>query len=129
VCYEDFKRKILGLTTPLDLLMYKRASFAYELEVRAIIESLLTLRTVPAGVSPFLSPYGLSTSPGDLEVLRTAAASTPEGVVVRVDLEELIQDAYVSPGTPDWYLDVVRSVCDRYGLARTPVRSSMDDLA
>jgi hypothetical protein len=47
------------------------------------------------------------------------------GLYVPVDIEKLVNEIYVSPTSPDWFLEVVSAVCDKFSLKRAPVRSDL----
>src|SRR5438477_11111373 len=67
---------------------YKRLSYAHEREVRAMMLHF----EIPDLVPP------------------------DTGMNVECDLSALIQGVYVSPESPSWFADVVRSVMTKYGL-------------
>jgi hypothetical protein len=80
-------------------LFYKRKSFEHEAEMRAI------LIASPGG--PF--------SPNE------------NGLDILVDLETLIDQIYVGPGSPDWFLDLVKSTSLKFGIKKEIIRTSLDD--
>jgi hypothetical protein len=50
---------------------------------------------------------------------------SPPGLVVPVDLEVLVDAIRVSPSAPEWFSDLVKSVCDRYGREKPVVQFSL----
>ncbi len=98
VKYLDYATESWGEPHPLHPIFHKRTSFAHEREVRAVVIN-------PIGVDPRYTT----------------------GVLVPVDLQELIQQVYVSPKAEAWYRDTVQSVCRQYGLPLTPVQSTLYD--
>jgi hypothetical protein len=44
------------------------------------------------------------------------AEEPPEGIFVRVDLDRLVRDVFVSPEQPKWFADVVIDVVGKYGI-------------
>ena len=49
----------------------------------------------------------------------------PPGYPVECELEELIQKAYVSPTSPDWFLGLVSRMCSQFGVRAGVVRSDL----
>jgi hypothetical protein len=98
--YVDYD---LAITPPYHRrCFYKRKSFEHEREVRALIyrePDTITLESIPT--------YALF---GD-------------GLYVPVDITQLLEAVYVSPTSPPWFADVVRSVVARYGF-EFPVQQS-----
>jgi Protein of unknown function (DUF2971) len=63
----------------------------------------------------------------ELRALTRADDADAAGVYVGVDLDELVEGVVLAPGTPEWVLDVVRDLAERYELA-APVEPSEVDL-
>ncbi len=80
VKYVDLNKRFTSVNAAF---WYKRKSFEYENEVRAI--------TVKPGLKK-------------------------KGIYVSVDLDKLIDDIYISPYAPEWFVDVVKSVSDKYNI-------------
>lgn len=59
-------------------------------------------------------------------VTRSGDEDVP-GVYVGVDLDELVETVVLAPGTPDWALEVVRDLTERYALP-APVEPSEVDV-
>jgi hypothetical protein len=99
---------------PERLLFRKRDSFKHEHEVRAAI--------------PHFRELGITDGQPDvIERIRAAHRGTSPGKTIAVDLEKLVENVYVAPGTPDWLVSVVQSLLDRFDLNRKPIRSALDD--
>jgi hypothetical protein len=47
------------------------------------------------------------------------------GFYISADLDKLIDQVYVAPTSPDWYLEIAKEICARFGLRRVPVRSDI----
>ena len=49
--------------------------------------------------------------------------NTPEGLLFKVDLNELIENVYVAPFSQPWYRDIIHELIGKYGLEkkRSPV--------
>jgi hypothetical protein len=78
--------------------MWKRKSFAHEKELRAFVGDPLCGNALPEF-----------------------------GVTVAVPLQTLIQSIVVAPTAPPWCGDLVRQVCDRYGLHVKVEDSNLDE--
>ena len=101
--YIDYSEWDGRLESPIQRFLLKRKSFSFEHEIRAL---------TPGGDSP----------PGD-EHLRG------RGIDVMVDLLLLIEKIYVSPQSPNWFLRLVGSMVDRFGLDVNVHRSGIGDEA
>lgn len=92
-------------------LVHKRRYFENEQELRAVIVNGAAWKTqLPDGTWH----WNLEGDPR-------------EGILVPVDLDALVETVHVAPQQPDWFKDVVQSVCDRYDLSRQVERSSLDE--
>jgi hypothetical protein len=71
--------------------------------------------------------YRRISTPINWDLIRSdvEAVGYSEGVSVPVDLAELIDEVYVSPIAPDWFLEVVTSVSSRFSLTISPRRSDL----
>lgn len=49
------------------------------------------------------------------------------GIDVPIDLEMLIEKIYISPTSPDWFSDLVKSITKKYGINKDIVKSSLSD--
>lgn len=83
--------------------VHKRASFAYEHELRAVMESpQLIRRAGPPSVWPETGEY------------------------VPVDVTALIDAVHLAPSSPRWFVDVVASIATSFGLDAPIVQSQLD---
>ena len=86
--------------------MHKRKSFAHENEVRALIYKHPPIEN------------------GKMNLVQDV---NPPGLVVAVDdLAELIEKVYVAPKSPAWFLEVVKSVVEKYGQSFQVEQSDLD---
>ena len=86
VKYIDYHTEAIPEQFLLDALLYKRNHFEHEREVRALKRPL-------------------------------DRSNIPEkGEYSPVDLSVLIQEVFVSPLSPDWFVELVESVSDKFGL-------------
>lgn len=103
VDYIDYSRWDGRIDFPIRRFLLKRKSFSFEREVRA------------------LTP-GAGHPPGE-DHLRG------RGIDVTIDLRTLIEMIYVSPQSPNWFLRLVRSMVDIFGLDVEVHRSGIRDEA
>jgi hypothetical protein len=110
VKYIDYAVEPVPFGNFLFFPLHKRKSFEHERELRAIVWLLSTVTKQKLEGK---------------RVREKGAENTPlEGINVHVNVETLIRNVFVSPTAQRWYVDVVRSVLDRYNLAKIPVTQS-----
>jgi hypothetical protein len=102
VRYVDYETEWIPESNPLAPFLYKRKSFEYEREVRALLP---------------------------LTDLKAALAEEPpldarQGCWRKVDLLGLVERIHVAPDVPDWFADLVRDVANRYEHDAIPVVKS-----
>ena len=102
VKYADYNQQWISEQDPIHRFMYKRISFKHEAELRAIID-----------LNDPRAPLNGQIDDGNY--------------LVGLDLNRLITHVFVSPKSQDWYFELVRKVCRRYGLKTQPIRSSLYD--
>lgn len=109
VRYADYDSERMPEGNTMWPFVYKRHSFEFERELRAVIQNLPTVpdRTLEGGKRVDLSQ------------------PSPPGRAVEVDLPSLVEAIHVSPVAPGWFLDLVTSVCARYDLDKRVVQSSL----
>lgn len=82
---------------PSDIhLFYKRKSFSYEQEIRALVQ---TLDDVPIEKREKDYPNGIY----------------PYGIGIKIDINLLIENIYISPYAPSWFYDLIKSITLKYG--------------
>ena len=96
VKYVDYNTEVIPDHYLFDPLLYKRNHFEHEREVRAL-----------------KSPRNLSNIP-------------ETGEYCPVDLSGLIQDVVVSPLSPIWFIELVKSVANKFGLQSEIKRSALE---
>ena len=105
--YRDQKFDYCIFDNPYLPLIYKRISFEYEKELRALI----------------INPKCVSRIPTSQEELD----QNPKGLSVSVDLDILIENIFIAPNSPAWVKEVLTSVLQKYGINKVPVQSSLDE--
>ncbi|MCG3154092.1 MAG: hypothetical protein DKINENOH_00684 [bacterium] len=107
VRYIDFQSERINEGRLLDRFFCKRRSFGFECEFRAVI--LRFQESLQQGVINFdRPPY-------------------EHGKYIEVDLDRLIEAVFVSPSAPTWFVELVQSVIERYGLKKNVKQSDLDD--
>ena len=51
--------------------------------------------------------------------------NTPEGLLFKVDLNELIENVYVAPFSQPWYRDIIQELIGKYGLEKNVLLSGI----
>lgn len=105
VSYVDYKRAWIPDGNAFSPYLYKQKSFMHEHEVRAI---------------------SARSNPQD-EVYKKLRDEDLTGVYYEVDLLLMIKEVIVAPFAPDWFLELVNSVVDRYNLKVPVVKSALAD--
>lgn len=103
VRYIDYEKDTMPEDTYLEAFVHKRKGFEHERELRAIVDARHDI---------------------DGAIPREAWPET--GEYVPVELGELVAALHVSPSSPAWFVDVVRAVASRFGLAAAIVQSQLD---
>jgi hypothetical protein len=103
VRYIDFAESASNPPHPQELHYYKRASFQYEQELRAVV-----------------CAYPYCGDPTDHSVFPNG------GDLVPVNLSKLLEAVYVAPKAPPWYLPLVKDALNRGGLNVTVHQSDLD---
>jgi hypothetical protein len=111
VNYVDYEREPVRVNVHLSEYFYKRASFAHENELRAILQRV---PLVPISWDKAGNVTG--------RIMDLKAAPIP-GVALKVDLTRLIERVHVAPGAPEWLANLVRNVVVKYAL-NIPVHQS-----
>lgn len=101
--YLDYSQEFIPEGNMLNPFLRKRKSFEHEKEIRAIfVEFPIVNKKLRLDLKP--------------EV----------GKNIKINLKDLVESIYVSPGSPQWFRELIEKVVKRYGF-KFPVRqSSMD---
>lgn len=106
VKYIDYERDVIDFGNTFNPFLYKRGSFAHEKELRALIERQ---PPCPEGKSAYDSP-----------------APFEGGVEVTANVDVLIENIYLAPGTENWIREIAEAICVRFGIAKTVTCSTLD---
>lgn len=106
VQYADYEEEFIPESNSMAPFMYKRKSFEYEHEVRALIQGLATSAKHEQDLSERYSQGGL---------------------YINVDIPTLIHEIVVAYNADGWFLNLVKSIAKRYDLTGKVRRSSLGD--
>jgi hypothetical protein len=113
VSYIDYEIDAVPESSSLFRFLSKRKSYEHERELR-----VLSFGRIPSNIERPINPLTVPTQPGKY---------------IDVSLPTLIESVHVSPKSPDWVTDLVRStvtgMAARYGFARKVevINSRLDD--
>ncbi len=102
--YIDFDRDWMPEGNTFYPFVHKRKSFAHENEVRALFTQLPT------------TDRGFDMS----------AEAPDTGLEKPIDVAQLVEQVYVAPTAPAWFMALVQQVCKTYGLEKPVLQSSLD---
>ena len=105
VSYLDYSNDIIPYDNVLTPFMCKRKSFEHERELRAII---LKLPVKDAGIAYTDETIG-------------------HGMNIQCDLDMLINEIYVAPNSPKWFVELIKSIIVRYGKSWNVQNSKLDE--
>lgn len=105
VKYLDYDSEFFDSGNILSPFVHKRKSFEHESEVRALC---IKWPTGDKGMD--FSKYTID-----------------YGIVIKTDLEILIEKIYIAPNAPVWFSELVRSAVNRYGYSFEIVQSKLND--
>lgn len=105
VNYVDYNSSWIPEGNSFSPFLYKRLNFSHENELRAIIQEYTVIDDVIVPNQP-LFDYGLNVS---------------------IDMDELIQNIYVSPLAPEWFFNLIKSIIDRYEIHANVLHSTLSE--
>ncbi len=107
ITYRDYCNEKIPVTNLLYPIMTKRENFEHEKEVRAVISRM--------------SKWSIHImDPNEPE------AWDYPGEPIQVNIDTLIKAVHIAPGSPGWFLDVVRDVVAKYRLVMPVEYSELD---
>lgn len=107
VRYIDFKKDKQTIKYPVYRFIYKRHSFDYEKEFRAIFRRMDM----------------------NAEYSQMYRNDFIKGINIPIDPNILINGIYISPKSQDWFLKLVREIKSKYGISARVRRTELDDNA
>ena len=105
VNYIDYEKEVIDWNNSFNPYVHKRKSFAHENELRAIIWK------------PIKS------------IKRTTQETewTEGGIKIKIDLNSLVENIFVSPDSAEWLTDLVKDTCDKFGFSFNVINSRLND--
>jgi tmRNA-binding protein len=97
VKYIDYKKENIPKANIFNPFLYKRKAFEHERELRAVIMKFAQLEETTGKHILYVDPKWF-------------------GIHVKTDLEVLVDKIVVSPSVPDWVIDLVKSIVNKYAL-------------
>ena len=104
VKYIDYETEFINAGNMLEPFVHKRKSFEHEKEIRALIVKWPTAK----------------------EGFDMTKETIKDGLLIKIDIEALIQKIYVAPNAPKWFSDLVKAVVNRYGYSFDVIHSQLD---
>lgn len=101
--YLDYENDSFNFGNVFHYFLNKRKSFEHEKELRALVSHAIE------------NPKRKANEPYD-----------EFGINIKVDINELIEDIYIAPFSPQWYFDLIQSVSKRYNFRFKILPSSLD---
>jgi hypothetical protein len=130
VQYLDWDKQAVDNTSMLPFS--KRMSYQHERELRIVywdLEVQQPLNVTFERLCNHMMDHLFRRITGDInwKLVEKEAEAIPykAGMYVPITLETLIDEVYVSPTAPDWFLDIVQRVCKQFNLSITPRRSDI----
>lgn len=114
VYYLDYSKEAVPKDFYLSEFFHKRKSFQHESELRAVVQDL-PVKDGPKDENGIIN-YKLLY----YDRVPVAGKSFP------IDIENLIEEVYVAPTSPEWFLDLTQRILRKYGIDRVVKRSSLD---
>ncbi|AFQ16480.1 hypothetical protein P9027_02030 [Bacillus thuringiensis] len=107
VNYLDYQTDVIPIDNIYWPYICKRKSFAHEKELRAVHDT------------GFLNKFG---------TIDQEESPVKIGLPIKCDIHSLIENIYVSPNSPRWFEELVRSVCKKYGLDKEVFKSNLYEI-
>ena len=124
VRYIDYRReKVLPNDSTIAPIFYKRKSFEHERELRCVSEVDMEKEM---GIRQIVHTSNVEGRVFNEEGQQINARS-PFGKQVPVNLEQLIENIYVSPTSQAWFKDLVVTLLKRYDFEDLVKQSSLND--
>lgn len=117
VKYLDYDVSEFTEANHLSPFFHKRTQFEFEREARIVVWGQLIAANRSNGFQPLTRR----------SKLRPEFELSDMGVYQSVDIEELVEEIYVSPHSPRWFGRLVEDLGCSYGLNRTVKRSPLYD--
>lgn len=104
--YIDYGKEAIPMNNAVSPFLYKRKSFEHEQELRALIWTLDDIQNFVS--NPDVNKF-----------------KDVSGIYVPVNLDTLIDQIYVAPDSPEWFIEIVSSILKKYGINHKPNQSDL----
>ncbi|MCU7676262.1 hypothetical protein [Bacillus thuringiensis] len=101
VHYIDFKKECVDESDLYIPFTYKRKSFEHERELRALHHI----------------PY-----------INEEVVSGKHGMEISCDIRKLVENIYIAPNAPDWFKELVISMCEKFDLQVPVIKSELSEI-
>ena len=102
--YIDYKKEYIEQKSLTDRFFYKRKSFKYEEEVRVVV-------------------FNMDEKWGS----KFQVIEVDGGIYIATKLGSLIEEIYIAPNSPNWFLELVENATNLHKINKPIVRTSLDD--
>lgn len=126
--YIDYENEIIESTYNFfNSVLLKRKSYEHEREIRAVVVKWPIVEKND-DESPSASPNQEDNNDnlGKMDLLG-APSTVGNGIEIQVDVDELVENIFIAPSAPYWFLNVVKNVCIKYGYDFNITKSSLND--
>lgn len=104
--YIDYKKEYIEEKSLTDRFFHKRKSFKYEEEVRVVIFNM-----------------------NEKWDVKFQTTEVDGGIYITTKLGDLIEEIYVAPNSPNWFLELVENTANLHKINKPIIRTSLDDSA
>jgi hypothetical protein len=109
VIYKDFNKECIDELDQVNLFIHKRKSFEHEREIRAMHQF----------------PVALDKE-GNVDF--NGESPVEYGIGISCDIRILIEKVYISPSSPPWFEELVRSMCEKFKLKVDVIKSELSEV-
>lgn len=125
--YIDYIVEKIPIGNSFFPVIHKRRDFEHEQEARVIhwdtdvSHRTELIHSTPESADSHKAEYRVI----DRNIEEIEAMPLRHGIYVPCDVDKIVEDIYVSPGSPTWFLELVQSITHKYALKRNVRRSSI----
>jgi|GEM_PF-3153395 len=102
--YVDYNERGKNYGNLFDNTVFKRTEFKFENELRCVVWAGEHVKDDNGTVIDVISP---------------------ENLTIVVDLNELIENVYISPSAPSYFQGIIKDLCNKYGVLREVIKSNI----
>ncbi|CAN5176620.1 DUF2971 domain-containing protein [soil metagenome] len=113
VNYIDYQSGKVPEDFILSEYFFKRKSFSHEAELRIVLQDIPSIIENRKEDGSYTETFHIDKEPID-------------GISFNLNLNELIDEVYIAPTSPDWLFNALQDVLKKYSYSQTLIRSSLD---